>query len=382
MTGLSSLFTNSPFAVFLAMFLGVLLGQLDVRGVELGISGVLFAGLALGAVGFTVDHAYFTLALVLFIAAVGLLASRDIADVLRANGIKFLLTAIIMTAVAAGVTTLFLIGIGRDPNPWLIRGTFAGAITSSPSLAATLEITPGASQQAVTTGYSVAYPVGVVVVILFAQFAPQLSHVNMAAERRQYSETMGLNVDKSEEAVSIPFSLAGFALAIVLGALLGLVPIPLGPLGTMTLDITGGTLITALGIGYLKHVGPINTQMSTTVLTQIREVSIGIFLAVVGIEASAGFITTVPVHGGMLFGVALLTAGSTLLSGYVLTVLLWDLNWISALGAITGGMTSTPGLGAAIHATETEDVGASYGAIYPFALVAKVVFAKLLVLLV
>lgn len=122
--------------------------------------------------------------------------------------------------------------------------------------------------------------------------------------------------------------------------------------------------------------------MSATVLTQIREVAIGIFLAVVGIEASASFVAIVPVHGGVLFGVALATAVSTLLSGYVLTILLWDLNWISALGAITGGMTSTPGLGAAVQATGTEDVGASYGAIYPIALVAKVVAAKLLILLV
>lgn len=48
----SILLTNTAFAVFLAMFLGVLLGQVEVKGVELGISGVLFAGLFLGAVGF------------------------------------------------------------------------------------------------------------------------------------------------------------------------------------------------------------------------------------------------------------------------------------------------------------------------------------------
>jgi putative transport protein len=43
-------------------------------------------------------------------------------------------------------------------------------------------------------------------------------------------------------------------------------------------------------------------------------------------------------------------------------------------------MTSTPGLGAAIDFYGTDDVGASYGAAYPFAIICMVVFAKLLAL--
>lgn len=65
--------------------------------------------------------------------------------------------------------------------------------------------------------------------------------------------------------------------------------------------------------------------------------------------------------------------------GFVLARVLWDLDWISTVGVITGGMTSTPGLGAAINSTGTEEVAAPYGATYPVALFAKVVFAKLLV---
>lgn len=44
-------------------------------------------------------------------------------------------------------------------------------------------------------------------------------------------------------------------------------------------------------------------------------------------------------------------------------------------------MTSTPGLGAAVAMTDTEEVGAAYGATYPFALLGMVLFSKLLVLL-
>ncbi len=38
------------------------------------------------------------------------------------------------------------------------------------------------------------------------------------------------------------------------------------------------------------------------------------------------------------------------------------MNWIIIAGAICGGMTSTPGLGAAIDATQTDEVAAGYGA--------------------
>lgn len=380
MVALSALLSNTAFAVFLAMFLGVLLGQIEVKGVEFGISGVLFAGLVLGTVGFQAEQAYFTLSLVLFIASVGLLAARSLEDMLLLYGLKFFAIAIAMTITAGAVTVTFLTFAGGNVDPWLIRGTFAGSITSSPSLAAILEITPTNSQESVTTGYSIAYPIGVVVVILFAQFAPQLSDADMDAERHRYSELIG-ETASSKSDTSVSFSLAGFALSIVLGTLVGLVPIPLGPLGVMTLDITGGTLMAALALGYVGHVGPIDTQMSTTVLTQIREVAIGIFLAVVGIQASASFVGTLPTHGGVLVAAGITTAVTTLLSGYLLAIVFWDLDWICALGTITGGMTSTPGLGAAIHATETEDVGTSYGATYPIALFAKVVVAKILILL-
>jgi putative transport protein len=42
-------------------------------------------------------------------------------------------------------------------------------------------------------------------------------------------------------------------------------------------------------------------------------------------------------------------------------------------------MTSTPGLGAAVEATGSEDSGAGYGATYPFALLCMVLFTKLLI---
>ena len=379
MADLASLTGNSPFVVFLAVFLGVLLGQVRVGQFSLGVSGTLFSGLALGALGFTVDHAYFVFSLVLFIAAIGLLAAEDIGGVLRTYGPKFVVLAVVMSAVAAGFTN-FSVVLFDGTNPWLIRGSFAGAVTSSPSLAAILELAPEPTRDAVSAGYSVSYLVGMVTIILFAQFAPRVTDIDVAAERRRFEASIGATRSPTDAPTSTTFSLAGFALAIVLGALVGIVPIPLGPLGTVTLDITGGTLVAALVIGHLRRVGPIETRMSRTILVQIREVAIGIFLAVVGVESATRFVEALSTQGAPLVVTALLIGTGSMVVGFVLLVVVWELDWICAIGAIAGGMTSTPGLGAAIASTETEAVGATYGATYPFALLSKVVFAKLLLL--
>lgn len=65
-------------------------------------------------------------------------------------------------------------------------------------------------------------------------------------------------------------------------------------------------------------------------------------------------------------------------AAFFLARYVWKMNWILIAGAICGGMTSTPGLGAAIDATKTEDVAVGYGATYPVALLGMVIFTSLL----
>jgi uncharacterized transporter YbjL len=63
---------------------------------------------------------------------------------------------------------------------------------------------------------------------------------------------------------------------------------------------------------------------------------------------------------------------------YLVGRYIFKLNWIMLIGAICGGMTSTPGLGAAIEAVGSNEPAAGYVAIYPFALLGMVIFSIIL----
>lgn len=70
-----------------------------------------------------------------------------------------------------------------------------------------------------------------------------------------------------------------------------------------------------------------------------------------------------------------------MLLGYFFAAKILKLNLFNSLGAICGGMTSTPALGTLIEVTKTDDVATAYASTYPVALVAIVLVAQFLVLL-
>lgn len=383
MAFIEALIDNSLLMLSLAVLIGVLLGRLEFKGFRFGISGALFAGLVLGHFGVSVPHTYFIVSLALFVAAVGLMAAKDIGGVIKAHGFKFIVAGFLMTGMAAILTYVgakMLGGVGVV-DPRLIEGVFSGALTSSPGLGAHIEgVSPTARNQ-ITIGHSVAYPFGVIMVIVFQELWPKLRDIDIEKEKEKFKKRIDEATGDEKQEVTkdtVTFSVGGFALAVVLGGILGEIPIPLGPLGTVTLGITGGVLPAALAVGYVGKIGPINTRMSHEVLSGIRSLTLALFLAVVGVEAGEGFLQAVMGAGVVLIGITFIVGLGTIATGIFLLRGVWDLDWIVSAGAVTGGMTSTPGLGAAIESTGTEDVGAGYGSTYPFALLGMVIFAKVM----
>ncbi len=369
---------NHLFLMSLTVALGILVGKISVGGISLGISGALFVGLFLGARGYTVPNDYFTWNLMFFVVAVGLLAAEDTLRVLKLYGLKFIILSVAVTGVGALTTLALALIFSGSASPHMIAGTYTGALTSSPGLGAALEATKGNPD--VTIGYSVAYPFGVIAVVLFVQLIPALFRIDVARERQKLAEERARSSAPNEvvRPQSAVFSLFSFVFCILGGTLLGKITLPLGSLGSIGLGTTGGALLFSLAAGSFERIGPFPLRMDKKVLSAIRAISLGFFLAIVGLNAGGGVVKAFLDHGVLLIAVGIGAALAAEMTGFFLGWYVWKINWILLAGAICGAMTSTPGLGAAIDATGTDEVSAGYGAAYPVAIVCMVLFTTLL----
>ena len=160
---LDVLAANPLLTMMIVVALGTLLGAVPFGPVRFGAAGALFVGLTVGALDPRLGEGLAlmqTLGLALFVYTVGLAAGagffRDLRRQLPLMGGSVVVLAIV--AVAA-----IVVGGAMGLSPALTSGTFAGAMTSTPTLAAATAVA-GTEEPAV--GYSLAYPVGVTVTIL------------------------------------------------------------------------------------------------------------------------------------------------------------------------------------------------------------------------
>ena len=114
--------------------------------------------------------------------------------------------------------------------------------------------------------------------------------------------------------------------------------------------------------------------MDPKVLAILREFGLSFFLAIVGLNYGYGAIDAITSAGLVLALESLVVGAIAIMVGFLLGRYVFKLNWIILSGALCGGMTSTPGLGAATDAVGSDDPGAGYGATYPFALFGMVIF--------
>ncbi len=164
--------------LFAIVGLGLALGRITVGGMNLGSSGVLFVSLVAGHFGGQTYGGVGTIGLVLFVYAVGVGAGARFFGALRREGSTLAQLSLLVTAAGAliAVSGSWLLEIPAD----LAAGIYAGALTSTPALAAASETLPGAS--GVSIGYGIAYPFGVVGVVLFVQLLPRLLKIDFQAE--------------------------------------------------------------------------------------------------------------------------------------------------------------------------------------------------------
>lgn len=177
------------------------------------------------------------------------------------------------------------------------------------------------------------------------------------------------------------FSYVSLGIGMVLGVLLGLVPIPIPGLGTVTLGIGGGPLIVALILGKLRRTGSMLWTMPLPANIVLRNFGLSIFLAAVGINAGQPFVRTVADAGlTMLFigmAVLLTTMIIVLLVGHYLMKIPYD-----DLVGVASGATGNPAI--LVYSTRmapTERPDVAYAMIFPSMTIVKVVAVQIIGLL-
>ena len=177
--------------LFLIITLGFIFGQIKIFGFSFESSGILFVAMLFGNYGFTLNHDFQVLGLILFIYAIGLQAGPTIFNMSRSQSLRF--NSLVLLLLGSGAALTFVLSYLGHIDMALAIGLFAGAMTSTPGLAAAQEATGSALT---STGYGVAYPFGVIGVILFIKLMPTLFRTSIKKEEEQ--------VQKQEQAQREP----------------------------------------------------------------------------------------------------------------------------------------------------------------------------------
>ncbi|WP_294088909.1 putative transporter [uncultured Actinobacillus sp.] len=182
----------------LVAVIGLWIGHIKIRGISLGIGGVLFGGIfvshIMGEYGIKLDahtlHFIQEFGLILFVYTIGIQVGPGFFASLRQSGLKLNGFALLIVGIS-GVLVGLLHKLFDIPLP-VILGIFSGAVTNTPSLGAGQQLLAelGADTAVMGMGYAIAYPFGIVGILLSMWLVRILFKINVDKEATRFeSET-------------------------------------------------------------------------------------------------------------------------------------------------------------------------------------------------
>ena len=391
-----NLFTGSgvgPTVMYLsvAIFVGLLLGKIKIANISLGITWVLFVGIALSACGVTLNadmlHIIKEFGLILFVVAVGLQVGPGFFRSFKKGGLAMNLMALVN--VALGVLITIIIAKVAHQDLADMAGVYTGAITNTPGLSAAQQavndIGIEGSADRLAAGYAVAYPLAVVGMILTCILLRPLCRIDL-----QKDPSTNEDLEAVTEKKATPISqrhkvnLIPVFVIIALGIIVGSIPIPVGMKAPIKLGLAGGPLVVAIIGGWLG----VKKGWFTTEFTEshgiwmLREVGIALFLAGVGLSAGGQFVATVQEHYmWVIYGVIITMVPPIIVATFGRLVL--KINYYTLMGFIGGSHTDPPTLAfantVAPEGCKLPNMG--YATVYPLTMFLRIFTAQLLVLL-
>jgi putative transport protein len=211
---------------------------------------------------------------------------------------------------------------------------------------------------------------------LVIEFGDQLMVLVEASEREAISTYFGDSIKAQAE-----FSFVSLGLGFVLAALVGMIPIPIPGLGSISLGMAGGPLIVGLVLGYYGRLGPFNWTLPVVANNVFQGFGLSIFLAGVGMASGNAFVENVGA------GVPFIIAGFIVLMTVVLIILgvgyyIMRINFDDLLGIVAGAMGHPAILAYANQLAPTGRPGIVFGMVVPgVGVMLKVIIAQVIVAL-
>ncbi len=193
----------------LVITLGILLGKIRIKGISLGITWILFAGIACSHFGMTVDegirHFVQEFGLILFVFSIGLQVGPSFFSSFKHGGMT--LVACATAIVLLGVATAYMLHVITGTSVPTMVGILSGAVTNTPGLGAAQQAyadAAGHPDETIALGYAVAYPLGVVGIILTMIVIRYAFRIRFEKEDEELARIS--NEHKLAEKVSLEFT--------------------------------------------------------------------------------------------------------------------------------------------------------------------------------
>lgn len=195
---------HSVLILALVISLGVALGKLKIAGVKLGVTWILFVGIAFSHFGMTLNehllHFLKEFGLILFVYSIGLQVGPSFFSSFKKGGIQLNMFA--TGIVLLGVLITYVIYLITGLPITTMVGILSGAVTNTPGLGAAQQAysdMTGIDSPDIATGYAVAYPLGVLGIILSMIVIRWVCKVRFEEENK----AMTVQQSDSKEAVRI-----------------------------------------------------------------------------------------------------------------------------------------------------------------------------------
>ena len=385
---------NTLLIIALVIAVGLTLSKIKIGKVSLGVTWILFAGIAAGQLGLCIDasSALFIkeFGLILFIYSIGIEVGPKFFSAFKSGGL--LLNSLAALIVLLGCVTTLVIGAITDVHPAAMVGVLYGAVTNTPGLGAAqqtfADLGGNAGAELFAQGYAMAYPLGVVGIIVSITLLRFIFHIDLERENKLYqsnADRNGINLQRELAAKQKPQShqpnLFFIFFGIVLGVIIGVAPIHIpGMTVPVKIGLAGGPLIVSILLTYFGPRIGINTHTTESANLMIRQIGISLFMASVGLGAGKGFLQTV-IGGGymwVIYGV-IITMVPCLVVGIVARWLC-HLSYFTIAGLISGATTDPPALAYSNDICGGSQASIAYTTVYPLSMFLRVIAAQLMVI--